>query len=97
MEQFDVCKMRGDETVVILQHQTFANFSTRVVAPIVPKSRGKLATSLNPILRYGNRDWVLATHLMNVVPVSAITQRLGSLAGAKYTIKRAIDQLFFGV
>lgn len=39
----------------------------------------------------------LATHLMSVVAVSDITDRLGSIADQEYAIKRAIDQLFLGI
>lgn len=97
MEQFDVFRMRRGDVVVVLQHDTFQDFGTRVVAPLVPLSKGKLATSLNPVLRHARRDWVLATHLMSVVSVSDIKDRLGSIAGQEYAIKRAIDQLFLGI
>jgi hypothetical protein len=63
----------------------------------MPRSRGQLATSLNPVLRHGRRDWVLATHLLNVVTISTFAERLGSLAAQDFTIKRAVDQLFIGV
>jgi hypothetical protein len=43
------------------------------------------------------RIWVLATHLMSVVSLSAIVERVGSLAADDDTIKKAIDQLFLGV
>lgn len=97
MEQFDVCKLKRGDIVVILQHATFSSFATRVVAPLFPKSKGNLATSLNPVLRYARRDWVLGTHLMNVLPLSVFDERLGSLSDQDYVIKRAIDQLFLGV
>lgn len=97
MQRYDVCRLKHGEIVVILQHEAYREFKTRVTAPLVPKARGKLATSLNPILRHAKRDWVLATHLMSVVSVSAITETLGSLAAEDYVIKRAVDQLFLGI
>ncbi len=97
MVQYDICKLKHGDLVVILQHDTFREFQTRIVAPLVPRSKGKLATSLNPVLQHARRDWVLATHLMSVVPVKAIDVHLGSLADQGYTIKRAVDQVFLGV
>ncbi len=97
MQQFDVCRLKHGEIAVILQHDTFSDFKTRMVAPLVPKARGKLATSLNPVLKFDRRDWVLATHLMGVVQISVIKEVIGSLERDNYTIKRALDQLFLGV
>lgn len=97
MQQYDVCRLKYGDVAVILQHDTFNDFKTRIVAPLVPKARRKLATSLNPVLRHDGRDWVLATHLMGVVQTSAIKEVIGSLERENYTIKRALDQLFLGV
>jgi CcdB protein len=97
MQQYDVCKLKHGEVVVILQHEAFSDFRTRMVAPLVPKVRGKLATSLNPVFRHARRDWVLAPQLMGPVHLSAIVEIVGSLEGENYAIKRAIDQLFLGI
>jgi toxin CcdB len=97
VNQFDVCKLRGGEIVVILQHDTFSDFRTRMVAPLVARTAKNLATTLNPHLRFSRKDWVLATHLMAAVKMSAMTDRLGTLAAEEFKIKRAIDQLFLGV
>lgn len=97
MDQYDVYKLKHGETVVILQHDSFKAFRTRVVVPLVARSRGKLATSLNPVLNHAGRDWVLATHLVSVIGLSALSTKLGSLADQDYAIKRAVDQLFLGV
>ena len=97
MVQYDVYKLKRGEIVVVLQHDSFKHYRTRVVAPLVPRSRGKLATSLNPVLRHGNRDWVLATHLINVIPLAAMSEHMGTLEAQNYTIKRAVDQLFLGI
>jgi toxin CcdB len=94
--QFDVFRLRGGETVVVLQHETFSDFKTRVVAPLVAKPRSKLATSLNPVLKLARRDWVLGTHLISVVTLASFADKIGSLADQDYKIKRALDQLFFG-
>lgn len=97
MQQFDVCRLKHGEIVIVLQHDTFGDYRTRMVAPLIPKARGKLATSLNPIFRHAKKDWILATHLMGVVAVSAVVETVGSLASEDYAIKRAIDQLFLGI
>jgi toxin CcdB len=97
MNQFDVCQLRGGEIVLILQHDTFSGFQTRMVAPLVARTAKNLATTLNPLLRFSRKDWVLATHLMAAVKVSAMTDRLGTLVAEEYKIKRALDQLFHGV
>ena len=81
----------------MLQHDTFNGFKTRVVAPLVPKSGRKAIDVINPVLRHARKDWVLATHLMSVIPLSSMTERVGSLAQDEYKIKRAIDQLFLGI
>ena len=97
MNQFDVYKLNHGDVAVILQHDMFMEFRTRVVVPLIPRSRGKLGTSLNPILRNARRDWVLATQLMSVVSGTAISERLGSLANKDCAIERAVDQFFLGV
>lgn len=97
MDQFDVCKLKKGDVVVVLQHGTYAAFRTRVVAPLVPRSRGKLSTNLNPIIKHGGREWVMATHLMSVVGLAALSEPLGSVADQEYPIKRAVDQLFLGI
>ena len=95
--QYDVVRLRHGETVVILQHDTFSSFKTRVVAPLIAKSVKMLTTTLNPVIRHARKDWVLGTHLISVIPLSAISARLGSVEQQEYTIKRAVDQLFLGV
>lgn len=96
MDQYDVHRLKHGEIAVILQHNTYRQFKTRVVAPLVPKSRGKLSTTLHPVLRHADRDWVLATHLLNVVSTSLIMEKLGSLTSQEYAIKRAVDHLLLG-
>jgi toxin CcdB len=97
MEQFDVYRMRRGDVVVILQHDTYCDFGTRIVAPLYDGRGAKLATSLNPVIRHAGSEWVLGTHLMSVVAVSDFTAKLGSVAQQDYAIKRAIDQLFLGI
>ncbi|MGZ8410895.1 MAG: CcdB family protein [Hyphomicrobium sp.] len=80
MEQYDVYRLRRGDVVVILQHDTYRDFGTRIVALLISRSGAKLATSLNPILSHAGREWVLATHLMSVVTVSDIKENLGSIA-----------------
>jgi CcdB protein len=96
IRQFDVFRLRGGETVVVLQHETFSDFKTRVVAPLIAKPRGKLATSLNPVLKLARGDWVLGTHLISVVTLASFADPIGSLVDQDYKIKRALDQLFLG-
>jgi toxin CcdB len=97
MEQFDVYRMRHGDVVVILQHNTYSDFGTRIVAPLIECGGAKLTTSLNPVVRHAGRDWVLGTHLMSVVAITDIRGKLGSVAQQDYAIKRAIDQLFLGI
>jgi hypothetical protein len=97
MEQYDVHQSRRGDVVVIPQHDTYRDFGTRIVAPLISGSGAKLATSLNPTLSHAGREWVLATHLMSVATVSDISERLGSIAEQDHAIKRAIDQLFLGI
>ena len=68
-----------------------------MVAPHIPKTRGKFATKLHPVFRLSRRDWVLATQNMAYIPVAALKLRIGTLADQDYSIKRAIDQLFLGI
>ena len=96
-DQYDVVRLRHGNVVVILQHDTFSSFKTRVVAPLVARPAKMLTTTLNPVVRYARKDWVLGTHLISVIPSSAIAARLGSVAQQEYTIKCAVGQLFLGV
>jgi CcdB protein len=80
MGQFDVYRMRRGDVVVILQHGTYRDFGTRIVAPLRDGRSAKLATSLNPVIRHAGNEWVLGTHLLRVVAVSDFTAKLGSVA-----------------
>ena len=83
--------------VVVLQADV-ADADTRIVAPlaatdVVPGPRIRAL----PVVSHDRRDYVLMMRLMGVLPARHLRQSVGSIAGYRDDITRALDWLFFGI
>ena len=90
MRLYDVRQLRHGDVVVVSRHDSYTQFKTTAVASLVESRRGA-------VVRLDHRDWVLATHLLNVVSIAHRTRTLGTLVAEEHRIKRAVDQLLLGV
>jgi len=99
MRQFDVCRLkdRGEQLVVVLQHDMADELATRVVAPLSDRSFRKLITRLRPIVTLNGENCVLQLDRLAAIQQSAIGFAEASVAADELRIKNALDLLFFGV
>jgi toxin CcdB len=81
-----------------LQADMLSALDTCLVAPLVPAAEfGPAATRLNPVLRIGNRKFVMDTPLMAGVPRKLLGERVVSLADRSVEIVGAVDFLVSGI
>jgi toxin CcdB len=84
--------------IVVLQADIAGEGRGRIVAPLAPRrSMPDAVGRLLPIVRHNDTEFLLALELMTTVPVTALRQRLGSIAQHRDDIARALDWLFTGV
>ena len=99
MPQFDIYHMprRRGAYVVDVQADRLDHFARRVVIPLFPADDvpGEIPR-LTPGVEIGDRRFVLATHLLATVPVSALGQPVGSLAHFQDQISIALEVLLKG-
>ena len=98
MNQFDICPLRGGRgnPVVILQHRLSHQLDTCVVAPLVPTSQLPPLERMRPLVRYRDRDHVIAVDRLAAVTRRSIAKPVGSAAAQRDHIIAAIDLLFTG-
>ena len=98
MDQFDICPLRnaGSNPVVILQHRLSHHLDTCVVAPLIPASQLPPIERMRPLVRYRNRDHVIAVDRLAAVARRSIDMPVASAAAQRDHIIAAIDLLFTG-
>jgi len=98
MAQFDVFRFRGTTDLLLdVQNSRLDHISTRVVVPLVIKTPFlKPAPQLNPVFSIDGEIYVMMSHYMTSVPTRDLRDRLTNLDAEQYTIKAALDMLFFG-
>ena len=100
MAQFDVFRARGTgpySFVVDIQHDVHARFGTRLVVPMVSRSRyTQPATRLHPQIALHGEEYVVLFSLAAAVPKAALGECLGSLAAHRATFIDALDWLLTG-
>ena len=75
-----------------------SSLATRLVAPLVPAvAFGPPATRLNPVLRIGNRNYVMDIAAMAGVPAKVLGERVLSLSDRADEVLAAIDLLVSGI
>ncbi len=93
LNRFDIAEHRG-LAMVVVESDLLPPDTAIVVIPLVPDYPA--VRHLNPTIRHGDRNLVLATRLIAAVRRSAL-RRTGSAAGQGYEITRAVDVLMGGV
>jgi toxin CcdB len=99
MARFDVYREPGLNGGYLLDCQAdiLAILNTRFVVPLLPPDEAPLAGArLNPSFMIEGEPVVMYTQFAASVPVSALGQRVVSLANDHHTIMNAIDMLLTG-
>lgn len=86
---------RGAFPFIVDVQSNLAEGRDRLVAPLVaahnlPKATGRVS----PLVRHDGKEYRLALMLMTAVPRRRLTDAVGSVAGHRDEITRAIDWLF---
>jgi toxin CcdB len=53
--------------------------------------------NLNPVIRLDGSDYILMTHLLAAIPVTALTIKVGSATSQHDEISASLDFLFTGI
>ena len=99
--QFDVYRLPRQPAVFVvdIQSRPLDELKTRVVIPLVRREDAprSLVKTLNPCCQIENREMVLMTQTMASIPISELTQPIGSIVQHRDEIIRAIDTIIGGV
>ena len=98
MARFDVYSGVGGGKgyVVDVQADLLELLATRVVIPLLPRDRAEAVRDLNPVVRVDEEDYVVMTQELSAVPRVILRRKVGSLAGWRDEITRALDVLLVG-
>ena len=100
--QFDVCAVddpagaKSRRLAVVLQHGVLGDLTTRIVAPLLPIGERYAMDRAAIIVEILGDSYVVAIHLMGAVPVRSLSAPLASLRDHEFSLKRAVDLVFFG-
>jgi toxin CcdB len=102
MAQFDLHRNpRGGSYPLLLDVQAdlLDRLATRVVVPLVAARRhgARPITRLNPVVSHDGKDYVALFQELAAIPVSALGERVGSLADRRADLVAAVDLLFTGI
>jgi toxin CcdB len=80
-----------------IQAGVLESLATRLVVPLIPVADfGAPIERLNPVVRLGNRNYVLATAEMAAVSKKSIGEKAGTLEAQSAAILAAVDFLISG-
>lgn len=100
MPRFDVFRTRGTSTyslLVDIQADVHARLTTRVVVPLVSRSRyAQPATRLTPLMTLGDDDYIALFPLVGAIPKASLGAFVGSLAAQRTALISALDLLIAG-
>ncbi len=98
MPKYDVFPSpTGEGFILDVQSDLLSDLNTRVVVPLLPKSRApKPATKLNPTFKIGEDHVVMVTQFMAAVPIGILKSPVGNLEDEFEKITVAIDMLMQG-
>jgi toxin CcdB len=100
MAQFDVLRTKTGAVyplAVEVQADLHGKLVTRIVVPMVPRSRyAQPTTRLTPVVAVRNTDYVAVFPLLAAVPRSSLGEVVGSLASDRAALIAALDLLITG-
>ena len=97
MAKFDIYKLSDGTLVMDCQSDYIRLFDTRVVIPLLPVEEDAAPVErLEPLLRVGEDDLILTTHLLAAVPRYELGIVVGSLGDHRDAVGAALDLLIYG-
>jgi toxin CcdB len=102
MKRFDVCPALGSgvvgrgRLVIVLQHDHLSDLGTFVVAPLFVSAALESIQRLRPLVRVGDRDYVVAVDRLASLPARQLGAAVANLEGSRYELINALDFLFAG-
>ncbi len=98
MPKYDVFpNPSGDGFLLDVQTDLLGDLNTRVVVPLLPKSKApKPATRLNPVFDINGKPMVMVTQFLAAVPVGVLKSQIANLNDEFEQITVAIDMLMQG-
>ena len=98
MSRFDLYHGAGGNSYLLdLQSDYLQEYSTRVVAPVVPLTEFKHPVKgLNPLVRIENETFVVLTHFISAIPATSLGGFVTNLVQQSDEFTRALDLLFQG-
>lgn len=97
MAQFDVYRLGDGVLVVDLQTDLIGIEASRIVAPLREAGRFTAFPGLTPPVEIGGVKWIVRVQELAAVPGHELRDRVGTLAGMRDELKRALDILIDGV
>lgn len=97
MAQFDLYRLKGGQLVVDLQTDLIGIDASRIVAPLREAGRYAAFPGLTPAVEVEGAAWIVRVQEMASVPGGDLGAPVGSLAGHRDALKRALDILIDGV
>lgn len=98
MALYDVWDNPAEGAMLLeVQANVLADYSTRVVIPLVPAKGHIKATRLNPVVSIGETEWLVYTQYISAVPKSVLKSKVANLNPEHDRIIAALDFLFTGV
>tara|TARA_R110002049_G_scaffold188402_2_gene356795 strand:- start:9527 stop:9826 length:300 start_codon:yes stop_codon:yes gene_type:complete len=98
MSRFDLYRGTGGTTYLLdLQSEYLVDYSTRVVAPVVPLAEFKYPVKgLNPLVTIEDETFVVLTHFIAAIPAAGLGAYVTNLLSQSDEFTRALDLLFQG-
>lgn len=97
MARFDLYRLAGGQLVVDLQTDLIGIDASRIVAPLREAGRHAALPGLTPEVEIGGSAWIVRVQELAAVPGAELRDTVGSLAGHRTALTRALDILFDGI
>lgn len=97
MAQFDLYRLDGGQLVVDLQTDLIGIDASRIVAPLREEGRFAAFPGLTPSIVFEDIRWIVRTQELAAVPRGELGEPVGSVAGHRDALKRALDILIDGI
>ncbi|MEI4233993.1 CcdB family protein [Roseovarius sp. D22-M7] len=97
MAQFDVHRLQGGQLVIDLQTDLIGIDASRIMAPLRAAGRHAALPGLTPSVELEGAEWIFRVQERAAVPGAELGAPVGSLAGHRDALKRALDILIDGV
>lgn len=97
MAKYDVYRLSNGTVVVDCQSDYIGLFDTRLVIPLLPPGEDAAPVArLQPLLRVGDDELILTTHLLAAIPKRELGRPVATLDRHSDAIDAALDMLITG-